>query len=135
MGLKEFGSFVIQMSVSSLRALGRRPFFVLSKNCFCHEELHLRSSDTSISVSHGPVPYLMHAFSHQALNLSQACHIACRVSAICHTTWNKALQLSYSLHGVLQTATYLYHCAFKISTLIRMLTSFTGARWFDNVGL
>ena len=35
----------------------------------------------SLSVSYSPLSYLMHAFSHQALNFSFACHIALHTCA------------------------------------------------------
>ena len=54
---------------------------VTVKTVSATEELHLRGFDTSIFVSDRPVPYLMRAFSHQALNFSYAWDITSHVCA------------------------------------------------------
>ena len=95
----------------------------------------------SVSVSDRPVSQrvIFHArLSHRVSNLSFVCPIARHV---CDMSY--CLKQSQTISGstviilsvFLWTATYLFHCALKISTLIRILIRFTSTRWSDTVGL
>ena len=95
----------------------------------------------SVSVSDRPVSQrvISHArLSHRVSNLSFVCHIArhvCDMSYCLKQSQTISGSIVIILPVFLWTATYLFHCALKISTLIRMLIRFTSTRWSDTVGL